>query len=86
MADLIVGDWNTKCSECGEYADPRELRHDTMLPGWPMVRPKAEQGCGAVFTGLRSSIMSRIVPGMRPCGYVATLRPDLPYLGVEGGE
>lgn len=85
MADLIVGDWNTKCSECGEYADASEKRHDTMLPGWPMVRPEAEQGCGAVFTGLRSSITARIAPSQAPCGMVGQMRPDLPYLGVEGG-
>lgn len=80
-AVLIVGDWRTQCSNCGKDCDASETHHKTVLPGF--ARREATEGCGALFVAMRPSPSARIVPGMKPCGYIADLRPDLPVAAVS---
>lgn len=41
---LVVNTWSSECYACKRAADPNELRHETILPGYSN-RP-VEPGCG----------------------------------------
>jgi len=57
-ATLIIGDWNTTCSNCGGNADPSAAYHTKggLEPGGNSYAPDGSylsdyNGCGAKFIG-----------------------------------
>lgn len=72
-AVLIVADWSSKCSACGEAADPKQSHHETILPGYS--GSGSRPGCGAKFVAKRPDMCARQSLYETP---LAGFRPDLP--------
>jgi hypothetical protein len=68
-ATLIVSDWYSNCSACGQQVLPESQSHDT-ISGYGPSRP----GCGARFTAIATHYRD-ITPEI-----LHDMRPDLPIL------
>ena len=77
-ATLLVGTSSTECSACLGNVLPNAITHE--VTGYRLDR----EGCGATFTAISSNYFW-------PDGYnirkvLHDMRPDLPVVGVFGGE
>lgn len=80
-AVMLVGDWQTRCSVCRWGVDPSETHHVTVPPGYSNDAPA--NGCGALFTAMSPDFSARVMSGVKPCGHVADMRPDLPVTDLR---
>lgn len=67
-ATIEVGTWYSRCSACGENADPYETAH--------VMETMVGEGCGATYTAITSQYL---FPGVSE--RMREMRPDLPLAG-----
>jgi len=76
-ATLLIGAWDTRCSNCKRSVDLYSIRHEVNL-GWGSEN--GTPGCGALFT---AAIWTYNSPG----DGARRLRPDLfPPVTTEGNQ
>ena len=78
MTTLVINADESYCAACGHGADPKEVRHVTVL-GLDGGDPQAI-GCDALFTETATDTF--VYPKFAAA--VAELRPDLPFIGRNG--
>lgn len=72
---LIINRSDSKCGNCGQGANPREIAHDTIIEYSPNTgRP----GCKAKFTHVESHYV-----GLDMKTRCLEMRPDLIWCGME---
>lgn len=70
-ATIVIGDWRSFCSACGNGADWQEKGHTTRLD----YGEHDGRGCDAEFVAVSADMSGRATPED-----VAKMREDLPYV------
>ncbi|MBQ1122625.1 hypothetical protein [Streptomyces sp. B15] len=71
-ATLVVGEWDTECSNCGISTSPQDTHH-TRVPG-PSRYPRTPRPCGARFTAIAKAPTANAIRTLQE------IRPDLPIV------